>query len=362
MYGIIMAGGVGKRFWPMSRNRRPKQFLKLFGERSMIQMTYDRLQPVIPPENILVITNKKQVKLTAGHLAELPGHNIIAEPVGKDTAPCIGLGAILAMHNDPESVMVVLPSDHLITDVREFQRIIKMGADLAADNDYLITIGIEPTRPETGYGYIQIDSNSKAPPLSEKFQNKDIFRVKTFAEKPNLETAKRLIESGDFMWNSGIFIWKAQAILREIEELLPELFETLMEIKAHIGKKSFDRALLRAYRPVMSISIDYGVMEKARNVFLIKGTFGWSDVGNWEEFYKQSTKDKYGNVIIGTAEVTNSHNNLIISDEKLVAATGLNNMTVVNTSNAVLVCPRNNSQQVKEIVDSLHRKRMKRFL
>jgi len=362
MYGIIMAGGVGKRFWPMSRVGQPKQFLKLFGERNMIQMTYDRLASITPPENIIVITNEKQKKLTADALPDLPAENIIAEPLGKDTAPCIGLGALLAMEKDPDAVMVVLPADHLIHDIDEFHHVLTISTELAAVEDCLITIGIKPHRPETGYGYIQIDEESGNETLPDKFKDKEIFKVKTFAEKPNLATAKRFIESGDFLWNSGIFIWKAKTILREIEELLPELYDSLIEVKAHIGTPDLARALLHAYRQIKSISIDYGVMEKAENVLLIKGNFGWSDVGSWEEYFNLNEKDGEGNVVIGSCELRDSFNNLIISDKKLVAAIGLHDMIVVNTDNVLFLCPRGASQKVKELVDYLTKKQMNKFL
>jgi len=362
MYGIIMAGGIGKRFWPMSCKKKPKQFLYLFGSQSMIRMTFDRLQPLISPKNILVITNKNHKKLTEKHLPGLPPENIIGEPMGKDTAPCIGLSALLTMAQDPEAVQVVLPADHLITDIKEFQRIIALGAELASQKDCLITIGIKPTRPETGYGYIQWDSISDEKILPKQFYTKDILKVKTFAEKPNLATAKRFMESGDFLWNSGIFIWKAKTILHELEESLPELHDSLMQVKKHINKKAFSRALLTAYRQIKSISIDYGVMEKSQNVFLLKGDFGWSDVGSWEAFYKLKDKDSSGNVIIGTSELLDSSNNLIISDKNLVAAIGIEDMVIINTNNIVLICPRNRSQDVKGIVDYLTRKNLKKFL
>ncbi|MFC1728836.1 mannose-1-phosphate guanylyltransferase [candidate division KSB1 bacterium] len=362
MYGIIMAGGVGKRFWPMSRTKKAKQFLRLFGERSMIQMTYERLRAIIDPQRILVVTNKKQARLTSEELPEIPAGNIIGEPLGKDTAPCIGLSALIALEDDPDAVMAVLPSDHLIQNVKEFHRILELGASLAREKECLITIGIIPTRPETGYGYVQIDKDPADHSLPEEYTKKDVFKVKTFAEKPNLETAHRFIESGDFLWNSGIFIWKATAILHQIEELLPELYETLLEVKNHINKPGFNKVLLTAYRQIKSISIDYGVMEKAQNVFLIKGDFGWSDVGSWEEYYNLNAKDDAGNVIIGSAVLNDSHNNLIISDKKLVATIGLDDMIVVNSNNVLLICPRGESQKVKELVDYLTRKQMGGYL
>lgn len=362
MHALIMAGGIGKRFWPMSRTKRPKQFLNLFGEDSMIRMTFDRLLPLVKPEKIIVVTNKDQVKLTRKHLPELPPENIIGEPFGKDTAPCIGLGALFATVHDEDAVQIVLPADHLITDVKEFQRIIKQASELAKQKDCLITIGIKPTRPETGYGYIQCEEKECDDSIPDSLLNKGIFKVKTFAEKPNLATAKRFIQSGDFLWNSGIFVWKAKTILHEMEESLPEIHDSLMQVKKYLYKKSFNKSLLTAYRQIKSISIDYGVMEKSHNVYLLKGDFGWSDVGSWDEFYNLMDKDKSGNVLIGNSELRDSKNNLVISDKSLIAGIGIEDFVIVQTNNVVLICPRNRAQEIKEIVDYLIRKDLKKFL
>lgn len=362
MYGIIMAGGVGKRFWPLSRQERPKQFLKLFGDRSMIQMTYDRLQPLITPENIFVITNKVQKDLTIQDLPGLPESNIVSEPLGKDTAPCIGVGAIMALERDPDAVMAVLPADHLITDEDKFREILKTGEELARANDCLITIGIEPTRPETGYGYIQIVNNEHDTGIPKELYNRGIYKVKTFAEKPNLDTAKRFIQSGDFLWNSGIFIWKASTIISYISDLLPELHDSLMTLTSHINKDSFDDALLTEYRQIKSKSIDYGVMEKAQNVFLLKASFDWSDVGSWEEYYNLAEKDGSGNVLIGNSKVLDSDSNLIYGSKKLIAGFGLEDMIVVDTDDVTLICPRGDSQKVKQLFDFLKQQKLDSYL
>ncbi len=362
MHALIMAGGAGKRFWPLSRTKSPKQFLNLFGDKSLIQMTYNRLLPFVEPKNILVITNKDQKTLVTKHLPDLPKSSIIGEPLSKNTAPCIGLGALLASLDNPEAVQVILPADHLIQDIPEFRRILKLGAEIASDMECLMTIGIKPTRPETGYGYIQTDSNVPDDVLPEEFRKKGAFKVKTFAEKPNLETAKRFLESGDFLWNSGIFIWKAKTILQALDENVPELYDSLMNIKNEIGKKSFSKKLLTLYRQIKSISIDYAVMEKSHKVFLLKGEFGWSDVGSWEEFYKINEKDRNGNVIIGSGELRDSRNNLLISDKTFIAGIGLEDLVIINSDNVLLVCPRDRSQDIKEIVDFLSRKKMKNLL
>ncbi|MCP4727935.1 MAG: NTP transferase domain-containing protein [bacterium] len=360
--GIIMAGGIGKRFWPVSRISRPKQFLNLYGEKNMLQMTFDRLQPIIKKEDIFVITNKNHVELTSKNLPDIPAGNVVGEPLGRDTAPCIGLSAILALNKDPDAVQVVLPADHLITNVDEFQRIIQLGAELASDCNCLITIGIEPTRPETGYGYIQYDDRITDSKLPEKFRGKDFGKVKAFAEKPNLATAKRFIESGDFLWNSGIFIWKASAILNEIGEHLPDLYDSLFRLEDHVGKPSFEKELLKSYREIKSISIDYGVMEAASHVYVIKGDLGWSDVGSWEEYYKLNDKDRNGNVVVGECEMLDATNNLIISDDILVAAIGLDDFVIVNSGNAILICPKDRTQDIKGMVDKLNKQDLTDYL
>ncbi|MFC1564442.1 mannose-1-phosphate guanylyltransferase [candidate division KSB1 bacterium] len=362
LFGIIMAGGIGKRFWPMSRNSKPKQFLNLYGDKNMLQMTVDRLQPVIKNEDIFVITNKDHVKLVKDSQSGVPSGNIIGEPLVRDTAPCIALSAILALNKDPDAVQVVLPADHLITDVKEFQRIIRLGADLASECNCLITIGIEPSRPETGYGYIQYDSVIADSKLPENFQGKNILKVKAFAEKPNLATAQRFIESGDFLWNSGIFIWRASAILNEIGENLPDLYDSICRLEDHIGKDTFKAELLKSYKEIKSISIDYGVMEDASHVYVIKGNPGWSDVGSWEEYYKLHDKDENGNVIVGECETLEANNNLIISDDKLVAAVGLEDFVIVNSDNAILICPKSRTQEIKNVVDNLMKKNRKDYL
>ncbi len=360
--GIIMAGGVGKRFWPVSRISKPKQFLSLYGSKNMLQMTFDRMQPLMKKENIFVITNKNHVELTKQNLPDIPEGNVVGEPLARDTAPCIGLSAILAMSKDPDAVQVVLPADHLITNVEEFQRIIKLGAELATECNCLITIGIEPTRPETGYGYIQYDAKIADTKLPEDFRGKNIVKVKAFAEKPNLATAKRFMESGDFLWNSGIFIWKASAILNEIGEHLPDLYDSLFRLEDHVGKPSFDNELLKSYREIKSISIDYGVMEDASHVYVIKGNLGWSDVGSWEEYYKLHDKDRHGNVIVGECEMLDANNNLIISEDKLIAAIGMDDFVIVNSGNAVLICPKDRTQDIKALVDKLGRQDLTNYL
>jgi len=352
-YGVIMAGGIGARFWPLSRERKPKQFLSIFGNESLIEMTFNRLRRIIDTENIYVVTNEVQQQAINEQLAELPEENIITEPIGRNTAPCIGLAALHIKHRDPDATMVIVPADHIIQNVDEFVRIMNNAIEIANDTGQLVTIGIKPTRPETGYGYIQyIDENPKKNP----YVDKGAFRVKTFAEKPNLSTAERFLESGDFLWNSGMFIWKVETIMEEIRNLLPELYDGLQNITGTIGDDKYHSTLNQVYRMIRGISIDYGVMEKAENVYVLCGDFGWSDVGSWDEVYRVSSKDRHGNASHGRVIARNSNNNLLMANSRVIATHGVDDLIIVETDDAILVCKRGESQDVKEVVDYIRRK------
>lgn len=355
IYAVIMAGGVGSRFWPKSRERSPKQFLEIVGSGSMIQNTLARIQALVPAANTFVVTNRMQEELTYKQLPKLPKENILIEPVGRNTAPCIGLAATLVHTLDPKGIMIVLPADHVIRNVDEFLRVLGEAVKVADESDSLITIGIKPSRPETGYGYIQFDEELQT---GNPYKDRGILRVKTFAEKPNLETAERFLQSGDFLWNSGMFVWKAQSILKEIEVHLPDLHLQLKTLTQKPGTQEFRNALEQAYGLIRSISIDYGVMEKAGNVFVAKGDFGWSDVGSWDEVVRLATADNDQNCIRGVVIARNSKNNYIDAGEKTVAVVGVEDLIVVTTEDAVLVCKKGQSQDVKEIVDYMRRKQM----
>jgi len=345
LFAVIMAGGVGSRFWPRSRKENPKQLLKIFGNNTMIQDTVKRLEGLIEPENIFVITNKVQKVRVASQLPAVPSENIIAEPFGKNTAPCIGLASMIIQRKNPEAVTVVLPADHLIQDVEKFQARIKRAAEFAYHSRGLMTIGIIPDRPETGYGYIQFE-DKEIEPL--------IFPVSTFAEKPNLETAKRFLKSGDFLWNSGMFVWRVDSILEEISKYMPELYAGLEEINTAIGKENFGKKLTQVYGRLAKISIDYGIMEHSDRVFLIKGDFGWSDVGSWETVYRLTEKDKDNNAKFGDVYLQDTKNSYIYSPDKFTAVIGVDNLIVINTPDALLVCNREQAQEVKSVVDYLN--------
>ena len=342
IYAVIMAGGVGSRFWPRSKEKKPKQLIRSFGEHTMIQDTVKRLDGLVKPENILVITNKIQKPRVIEQLPELKPENIIDEPFGKNTAACIGLASILIKAKNKEAVVITLPSDHLIKDEEQFRNCLKNAAEYASHSKGLVTIGIIPNRPETGYGYIQFD---------DKEISKNIYRVLTFAEKPNLSTAKQFIESGDFLWNAGIFIWRVDSILDEISEHLPDLYEGLQQIEQVIGTGNYEKELVGVYGQLKSISIDYGVMEKAKNVFLTKADFYWNDVGSWEAVYEIAEKDAEGNALVGDIYTENTFNSYIFTPKKFVATIGVEDLIIIETHDALLVCNRNNAQDVRRVVE-----------
>ncbi|MBK8946773.1 MAG: mannose-1-phosphate guanylyltransferase [Ignavibacteriae bacterium] len=344
LFAVIMAGGVGSRFWPRSRQENPKQLIQIFGKNTMIQDTVSRLEGLIKNENIFIITNQIQKNSIINQLKNIPEENIIAEPFGKNTAACIGLASILIHNKSKDAITIILPADHLIQDQAGFQSTLLNAANFADKSDGLVTIGIKPTRPETGYGYIQI---------IEKQVDKEIFKVQTFAEKPNLSTAKRFVEAGDFLWNSGMFIWKTEVILNELSLYLPELYEGLLELEKVISAENFNETLTKVYGQLASISIDYGIMEKSNKVFLIKGNFDWSDVGSWEEVYQLSEKDENGNAKIGDFYAENSFGSYVFNPKKFTAIVGLENIIVIETDDALLICNRDNAQDVKHVVDYL---------
>ena len=344
LYAVIMAGGVGSRFWPRSKERKPKQLIRIFGDNTMIQDTVKRMEGLIEPKNIFVITNKVQKSRVIEQLPQLPEENIVDEPFGKNTAACIGLASILIKAKNNEAVIVTLPSDHLIKDDEEFRKCLKNAADFAYNSKGLVTIGITPNRPETGYGYIQFD---------EKEVSNNVYKVLTFAEKPNLETARRFIESGDFLWNAGIFIWRVDSILEEIKNFLPDLHDGLLEIESAIGTTDFEKQLVSVYGQLKSVSIDYGVMEKAQNVFLTKADFYWNDVGSWEAVYEVAEKDEEGNALVGDVYTEKTFGSYVFSPKKFVATIGVENLIIIDTHEALLVCNRDNAQEVRQIVEYL---------
>ncbi len=358
MYAVIMAGGRGTRFWPRSREKKPKHLLDIISDRTIIQETVDRILPMIPPDNILVVTGRKHARSLMNQLPAIPSTNIIIEPEGRNTAPCIGLAALHIMKKAGDDIMVVLPSDHAIADPGKFRQVIQAAAQTAAGGDALVTIGIKPTSPQTGFGYIEqgdsIESGTK----------EEVFRVKSIREKPDFPKAQEFVQSGNFYWNSGMFIWKASTILKSISRLMPDLYSGLTTINETLGLPGEKSALRRIYKSLVPISIDYGVMEKADNVYIVKGDFGWSDVGSWDALWEISAKDDNGNAFIGGSCVisTESTGSLVYSPKKLIALAGVKDLIVVDTKDAILICQKGNSQDVKKIVDILEAKKLGKYL
>ncbi len=283
VFGLIMAGGVGARFWPKSREKFPKQLLQIIGDGTLIQNTVGRIKNLINPKDIFIITNKTQKAPILKQLSEIPPSNVLVEPIGRSTAPCIFLSALFMQRIDPTAVMVVLPADHIIADVTEFLRVVQNGIQVASDSGALVTIGIHPARPEVGYGYIQVADDELR---NNPYMPFGAFRVKTFAEKPNFQLAERFLESGDFVWNSGMFIWRVDSIIEKFRLHLPEMYEEFQKVDAVLGTEKYTSTLEYVYGIIRSISIDYGIMEKAKDVFVLRGNFGWSDVGSWDEVYR----------------------------------------------------------------------------
>lgn len=337
-----MAGGIGSRFWPMSTQKFPKQFQDILGVgRTMIQQTYDRISKVIPDENIFVITNKEYVNLSHQQLPEIPEKNIVGEPLMKNTAACNLYMANKIAEINPDATIIVLPADHLILKENVFLEKVELAFDLASKNDYLVTLGITPTRPDTGYGYIQFVDKKGA----------DYFKVKTFTEKPILEIAQSFLESGDFLWNAGIFIWNVKSIHRAFETYLPEMTQHFMACE--YNGEAEDNCIELIYPKVQKISIDNGIMEKAKNVYVIPSDLGWSDLGTWTSVYENAEKDENENTVkLKYLLAYNSKGNIVRvkSNNKAVVIDGLENYIIVDTDKALLICPRDNDQLIKDYV------------
>lgn len=350
VYAVIMAGGSGTRFWPQSTKALPKQFLNLFGNGTMIQNTAERIQEIIPQDRIMVVTNESYISIVKEQLPKVPAENIVGEPVAKNTAPCVAIAAELLYKKDPNAVMVVLPADHHITNPKKFNNILKSGIAKAESGEHLVTIGINPEGPETGFGYIHAENS-----IREELEGNQVYPVQAFTEKPDKTTAQKFVESGDYFWNSGMFIWKAATVLGEIEEHLPEMYEEVRLASSELYESTHEVAIKDFYYACESISIDYGIMEKAASVFVVPGEFGWNDVGSWSAVYELAQKNSQGNAI-QTLNTTfaESQGNLVLSNsEKMISLVGIENVAVVETEGAILICDLTKAQGVKEIVEQL---------
>ncbi|MDP2415370.1 mannose-1-phosphate guanylyltransferase [Daejeonella sp.] len=344
-YALIMAGGIGSRFWPISRTAHPKQFIDILGTgKTLIQQTYDRFLKIVPKENIFILTNESYIKLVKEQLPDLDDSQILAEPVMRNTAPCIAYGSHKILKLNPDASIVVAPSDHLIMDSEEFTRCIKKSLETASNHDCLISLGIKPSRPDTGYGYIQFNT---------KKIGDDFFMVKTFTEKPNKELAKTFVQSGDFLWNAGIFVWSVKSILNAFKKYLPEMNDIFREGEAIYNTPEEQEFVHSAFSQCTNLSIDYGIMEKAENVYVLPSEFGWSDLGTWASVYDLSEKDYVGNAVIPSEMVImyDSSNCMVnVPKGKLVIMQGLHDFIVVEDNNTLLICPRSEEQEIKQIV------------
>ncbi|MBS4868887.1 MAG: mannose-1-phosphate guanylyltransferase [Anaerotignaceae bacterium] len=345
IYGVVMAGGGGTRFWPLSRQKTPKQLLNLSGKDLMVNETIDRLAMTIPGKNMFIVTNASQVesmkKATRGRV--MPNH-ILSEPSARNTAACIGYAAVEIIKKYGDGIMVIAPSDAYIKDWDKFTDVLSVAINVAENENKLVTIGITPTFPATGYGYI-------------KFIDKELSGAKfveEFKEKPDLETAKKYISSGDYVWNSGMFIWKASIIMEHFKEFLPDIYIDLMIIADAMGTNEEYNIIEKIYPNIRKISIDYGIMEKSNDVLVVSGEFGWNDVGSWDMMNVLHSEDINGNISIGDVLNIDTNNTIVYSDSKLIATVGVDNLIIVQTKDAILVCDRNKAQDVKKVVDSLN--------
>lgn len=344
---VVMAGGRGERLWPLSRSYRPKQFVSWKGN-SFFRATVDRITPVVGAENTYVVTQKKYKELALKQAPFIPPSNVIIEPQGKNTAPCIGLAAvIISALKSPEEIMILLPADHFIGDERTFQKLIRFACRLASD-DFLVTLGITPLYPNTGYGYIHYGESH------QKEGEMEAFKVLNFTEKPDLETARKYLKEGTYLWNSGIFVWKAKVILEEIEKYMPDLYRGLMKIKEKIGTPQEKEVASKVFKNLESTSIDYGVMEKTDRALVIPADMKWSDVGSWVALEEILEKDEQGNVVLNKHLGIDTQN-CIIWTRKPVVTLGVKNLVVVEADDVIFLMPKSHNQRVRSVIEALKR-------
>ena len=341
---LIMAGGRGTRFWPLSTEDKPKQFLNLIGEETMIQMTVNRVKPLIPVERIFVCTGEKYVSLVKSQLPELPERNIIIEPQGRNTAPCIALSAIIIQRYYKDANMVVLPADHLIKYEGKFRKLLSKGEEfINLKKEAILTLGMEPSRPETGYGYIR---------YAEDVYNSDNITVKKvdkFVEKPNMEKAKEYLAEGNYLWNGGMFLWNCKNITEQIKKYSPMTYEALHSL-SEVDEKDVQAYINKNYRDTEATSIDYAVLEKSNDVYVIPSDLGWDDIGNWEAIERYREKDPFGNILMGDATVDKEgEDNLIVASNSEVIIDGLNGIYVIENDGKIIVGKKNNLSNIKEL-------------
>jgi mannose-1-phosphate guanylyltransferase len=341
-YVVIMAGGIGSRFWPVSRNAFPKQFIDIMGVgKTLLQLTYERFLPICKKENIFIVSNEQYRDLIAEQLPDLNLNQLLCEPMRKNTAPCVMYACTRIKMLNENANIIIAASDHFITKINAYHQVLQKALEHVSKHNHLVTLGIEPTRPDTGYGYIQFEQMEK---------DGGVHKVKTFTEKPNYELAVQFIKSEEFLWNSGMFIWNVKTILKAIEQHLPEVTEAFKDAEKHLTKKSEAKFIADAYSQCTNISIDFGVMEKAKNVRVIPSGFGWSDVGTWDSLYNLKQKDYYDNAVSGkNVFCYDAQKNMVhVPDKKLVIIQGLDNYIVVDTPDALLICSKTSEQKIKD--------------
>ncbi|HJU45135.1 MAG TPA: mannose-1-phosphate guanylyltransferase [Chitinophagaceae bacterium] len=355
-YVAIMAGGIGSRFWPMSRTSYPKQFLDILGSgKTLIQSTFDRFAAFIPKENIFVVTSAEYSAIVKEQLPDLPVENILGEPSRKNTAPCIAYISFKLMQLDPEASLIVAPSDHLILDHTAFKKVCLEALTFVNKHNAFITLGIKPSYPNTGYGYIQYDQ----PGVTD-----NVYKVKTFTEKPNLELARTFLASGEFLWNAGIFVWQSKNIIKAFEKYMPEMYELFVAEKDKFNTSEEVTALHEIYPQCTNISIDFGIMEKADNVYVIPSAFGWSDLGTWNSAYENLERDHLGNAVAGDNVIIIDAVNCMVHkpDDKLVLLQGLDDFIVVDTKDVLMICKKDREQEIKDYVAEVKRNAGERYL
>jgi mannose-1-phosphate guanylyltransferase len=358
LHAMIMAGGGGTRFWPRSRQARPKQFLTLGGERSLLQQALDRIEAAVPAERTWVITGEAYRAETSAQLPAVPADHVVGEPCGRDTAPCIGLGAALIARHDPDAVMLVTPADHVIEPVREFERVVHVAAQMAQEHPQaLITFGIVPTFPSTGYGYIQRGAQAA------QRQGVSVFRVAGFREKPAADLAERFVASGEYFWNSGIFVWKAKTVLAALAEQRPALFAAVQRIAEAWSTPRGREVLEKEYASIERISIDYAVMEKAPEVLVVQAPYRWDDVGSWLALERMHPQDADGNTVLANHCGLKTHDCVIVAEPgRLIATIGVNELLIIQDGDCTLVADRRDEGTVKQLVDELKKKGLGKYL
>jgi mannose-1-phosphate guanylyltransferase len=358
LHGMIMAGGGGTRFWPRSRERRPKQFLSLAGEQSLLQQAMERLESLLPASNVWVVTGERYRDETARQLPQLAAAHLIGEPCGRDTAPCVGLGAALIARQDPDAVIIVTPADHVIEPVQEFRRAAQVAAQMAQEHPQaLITFGIVPTFPSTGYGYIQ-----RGPALATR-QGISVSHVQRFREKPDAETAERFVASGEYFWNSGIFVWRAAAVLDELRRQRPELHAGVCRIADAWGTPQQEEVLRRDFGTLTKVSIDVAVMEHAREVLVVQAPYRWDDVGSWLALERMHPQDAEHNTILASHAGIKTRNCVIVGDRsEMIGTVGVEDLIIIRDGNATLVAHRRDEAGIKQLVDLLKRQGLENYL